>query len=120
MDPTEAVVTYGAAWNEPDDAKRAALLERAWTDDGVYLDPTGSAEGRDALVTHIGGFQTTMPGHTIDMTSGVDEHDRVFRFAWVMRNAGGDVLEGMDYGELADDGRISRIVGFFGPFPDAG
>jgi len=35
----------------------------------------------------------------------------------VMRNGGEDVLEGMDYGELAADGRISKIVGFFGPFP---
>jgi hypothetical protein len=25
----------------------------------------------------------------------------------------------MDYGELAADGRISKIVGFFGPFPPA-
>lgn len=118
MEPTEAVVTYGAAWNETDDTKRAALLEKAWAADGVYLDPTGRAEGRDAFAAHIGGFHSMMPGHTINLTSGVDEHDRVFRFAWVMRNADGDVLEGIDFGELADDGRISRIVGFFGPWPD--
>jgi hypothetical protein len=118
MEPAQAITTYGAAWNEPDAARRAELLEEAWATDGAYLDPTGHAEGRDALVAHIGGFQEMMPGHTIDMTSGVDEHDGVFRFAWVMRNADGDVLEGMDYGELADDGRISRIVGFFGPIPD--
>jgi SnoaL-like domain len=119
MDAAEAVDTYGASWNEPDAQRRAALLEQAWADDGVYLDPTARAEGREALVEHIGGFQVAMPGHTIDMTSGVDVHGDVFRFAWVMRTADGDVLEGMDYGELADDGRISRIVGFFGPFPDA-
>jgi len=120
MEPTEAVTAYGAAWNEPDAGKRAALLEGAWAADGVYLDPTARAEGRDALVEHIGGFQAAMPGHTIDMASGVDEHDGSFRFAWVMRNADGDVLEGIDYGELAADGRITRIVGFFGPFPEQG
>ena len=118
MSPDEAVTTYGAAWNEPDAGKRAALLDRAWADDGVYLDPTARAEGRDALTTHIAGFQSMMPGHTIDMTSGVDAHDGTFRFAWVMRNADGVALEGMDYGELDDDGRITRIVGFFGPFPE--
>jgi len=119
MDATEIVTAYGAAWNEPDEKARRALLDRSWADDGAYSDPTGSADGRDALIAHIGGFQAMMPGHTIDMTSGLDTRDNVFRFAWVMRNGGEDVLEGMDYGELAADGRISKIVGFFGPFPPA-
>ena len=117
MDPAEAVATYGATWNEPDEKQRLALLTKSWADDGVYMDPTGRADGRDALLAHIGGFREMMPGHTIDMTSGVDVHANVFRFAWVMRKDGETVIEGMDYGELADDGRISRIVGFFGPFP---
>jgi hypothetical protein len=34
-----------------------------------------------------------------------------------MRSGDEVALEGMDFGELATDGRISRIVGFFGPFP---
>jgi hypothetical protein len=117
MDLAEVVDTYGATWNEPDESKRRALLERAWSDTGVYMDPTGRADGRDALVAHISGFREMMPGHTIDMTSGVDAHGNVFRFAWVMRNGDETLLEGMDFGEVADDGRISRIIGFFGPFP---
>ena len=119
MDATEIVTTYGAAWNEPDEAARRALLTKSWADAGTYSDPTGSADGRDALVAHIGGFQAMMPGHTIDMTSALDTRDNVFRFAWVMRNGTEDILEGMDYGELAADGRIAKIVGFFGPFPPA-
>ena len=117
MDATEIVNAYGAAWNETDEGERRALLEQSWADDGAYSDPTGAATGRDALVAHIGGFQAMMPGHTIDMTSGLDTRDAVFRFAWVMRNGTEDVLEGMDYGEFAADGRVSKIVGFFGPFP---
>jgi hypothetical protein len=27
--------------------------------------------------------------------------------------------EGFDIGELAEDGRLRRITGFFGPFPEA-
>ncbi len=117
MEPAEAVAAYGAAWNESNEGARRALLAQSWSDGGVYMDPTGRADGRDALVAHIGGFQTMMPGHTIEMTSGVDVHGNVFRFAWTMRNGNEAVLEGMDFGELADDGRIDRIVGFFGPFP---
>ena len=71
MDALEIVTAYGAAWNEPDEKARRELLTRSWTDDGQYSDPTGSADGRDALVAHIGGFQAMMPGHTIDMTSAV-------------------------------------------------
>jgi hypothetical protein len=117
MDTDAIVAAYGAAWNETDEAKRAALLEQSWTDEGTYCDPLSMVEGRAALVAHIGGFQAMMPGHTIDQASAVDAHDGVFRFAWVMRNGEEIALEGIDFGELASDGRIQRIVGFFGPFP---
>ena len=117
MDATEAVTAYGAAWNELDDQARRVLLKKSWADGGVYADPTGRAEGLEALAAHIAGFHAMMPGHTIENTSAVDTRDTVFRFAWVMRKGDETVLEGMDFGELAADGRISRIEGFFGPFP---
>lgn len=117
MSIDDIVAAYGASWNEPDEAARATLLDRSWADDGVYCDPTATVSGRAALVAHIGGFLATMPGHTIELVSGVDAHDDLFRFAWVMRKDGEQILEGVDFGELAGDGRIKRIVGFFGPFP---
>ena len=59
-----------------------------------------------------------IPGCRIDPASGVDEHDGRFRFGWVMRDAeGGVVVEGVDFGTLGADGRISSITGFFGPLP---
>ena len=117
MDINEIVAAYGAAWNETDTAKRTALLEQSWADDGVYNDPTAIVNGRAALIDHIGGFHTMMPGNTIDMASAVDSYNDVFRFAWVMRKGNEVAVEGVDFGELAPDGRIRRIVGFFGPFP---
>ena len=117
MDPSEIVALYGASWNEADEAKRTALLEQSWADDGVYQDPTSKAEGRAAVVAHIGGFQTMFPGRSIDLTSGVDVTDAGLRFAWVMHNGDDVELEGMDFVELAPDGRIQRIAGFFGPLP---
>jgi hypothetical protein len=117
MDTNEIVATYGAAWNEPDEAKRTALLESAWADDGVYQDPTGIAEGRAALIAHIGGFHQMFPGHTINLTSGVDSNGTHLRFAWNMRNGDEVAMEGVDFVELAADGRIQRIAGFFGPLP---
>ena len=118
MAPNEVVSAYGAAWNEQDEAARRKLLEQAWADDGVYCDPTATVDGRDALVAHIGGFQTMLPGARIETSSGVDEHDGWLRFAWTMIGADGTpAMEGLDVGELGPDGRLRRIVGFFGPFP---
>jgi hypothetical protein len=119
MELNEIVAAYGASWNEPDEAKRRKLLEQAWADDAVYQDPMGRAEGRDALVAHIGGFHQMMPGNTIEMASGVDTYGTAFRFAWEMRDADGNVaVEGIDFGTIAPDGRVASITGFFGPFPD--
>ncbi|HJQ82619.1 MAG TPA: nuclear transport factor 2 family protein, partial [Candidatus Binatia bacterium] len=70
----DVVAAYAAAWNDPDANARRRALERAWSDGGVYADPTARVEGRDALVAHIGGFQAQMPGARIVVTSGVDEH----------------------------------------------
>ena len=114
----DVVRAYGAAWNEPDKAARRKLLDEAWADNGVYSDPTGRAEGRDGLVQHIAGFQSQFAGHRIDLTSGVDDHDGFLRFTWAMVGPdGAAVIEGIDFGELAPDGRLRRITGFFGPPP---
>jgi hypothetical protein len=120
MDPTEIIQTYGSAWSETDEAERRKILEACWTDDGLYIDPTGRAEGREAFIAHIAGFQATFEGHQIDVKGGVDEHDGFLRFEWVMKDpSGATVLEGMDFGRLAEDGRLSLICGFFGPFPSS-
>jgi hypothetical protein len=119
MELQQAVAVYGAAWNELDDAGRRKLLEESWAESGVYCDPMGRADGRDALVSHIAGFQAQFPGARIEATSGADEHDGYFRFAWSMVDGEGNTtLEGFDVGHRADDGRIDLIVGFFGPFPE--
>ena len=96
----------------------ASMLADVFAEAGTYTDPMGSADSRAALVEHISGFQAMMPGNTIHATSGVDGHGSVFRFAWEMRNGDEVALEGFDFGELDPDGKISRIVGFFGPLPD--
>jgi hypothetical protein len=118
MDTSETVAAYCAAWNEPDEGRRTALLEASFSEEGRYQDPMGIAEGRAALVAHIGGFHAGFPGRVIDQASGVDALDGAgLRWAWVMRHGDQIELEGMDFAELAPDGRIQRIAGFFGPFP---
>src|SRR5262249_44708265 len=119
-DVQEIVAAYAAAWNEPDTAARRRALDRAWAEGGIYSDPTACVEGRDALGRDIGGFHAQMPGARILLTSGVDAHHGAIRFTWALRAADGTIVtEGIDFGELADDGRLRRITGFFGPPPIA-
>jgi hypothetical protein len=109
---------YVLAWATTDASERRALLERCWADGGVYCDPLSRIEGRQALSDHIAGFQQSQPGFRIPLASGVDAHHNYLRFRWVMLDPNRNVvLEGFDVGELASDGRLQRITGFFGPFP---
>lgn len=116
--PVATIEKYARAWNEPDEALRRGLLDDAWSERGRYTDPAADVVGRDALVRHIVGFQQRFPGTRIELASGIDSHHHAVRFAWRMIGPDGAVtVEGMDFGELGADGRLERIVGFFGPFP---
>ncbi len=113
-DALDPIAAYGAAWIEPDAAARRALLEVAWAPDAVYCDPLAEVAGADALSDHIGATQAAMPGSRIEVTSEpVRHHDSAF-FRWTMSDASGAVvMTGFDVVQLAEDGRIARLTGFF-------
>lgn len=116
MDVNEVVAAYTGAWSQTDEAARRALLERGWADGGVYIDPTVRVEGREALVKHIGGFQSRFAGHRFELPTRVDEHSGYLRFEWhLVGQDNAPALQGMDFGRLDESGRLSLIVGFFGP-----
>ena len=117
----DVIDAYGAAWNEPDESKRRPLLEQCWDDDGLYCDPVSEGRGRDALNGFIAGMHAQQPGARIEFTSGIDTHHNQIRFAWAFVQADGTkAIEGIDVGELAPDGRLARIVGFWGAPPASG
>jgi hypothetical protein len=114
----EVIDAYMAAWNEPDEGKRRLLLEVAWADDGRYTDPQSDVGGREALVALIGGMHGQMPGARIDVTSKTDAHHDKLRFTWRFASGDGSMtVEGTDFGELGEDSRLKKIVGFWGEPP---
>ena len=116
MSVDEAIAIYCAAWNEVDPVKRDRMLEPVWADDATYTDPIVHTVGRAALVAHISTVCARFPGSKIVMTSKVDIHHNVLRFYWKRILAdGSERPEGIDFGEIAENGKIQRIVGFFGP-----
>ena len=115
----DVVKEYCAAWSEADEATRLALLENSWIEDGIYRDPTSSAVGRKALSDHIGNIHSSSPGAVVSATSGIDEHNGQIRFTWHFVDGDGqERIKGTDFGELADDGRLAKIIGFFDPPPE--
>ena len=119
MDVTTTVDTYLAMWNEPDRATRLALIERAWTTEGRYVDPVQEAQGHDALSAMVDAIQTQFPGQRFRRQSGIDTHHDQVRFAWDLAAPDGAVtVAGLDVGVVADDGRLVSITGFFGDPPE--
>jgi hypothetical protein len=115
----EIVGAYEQAWKQPDAGKRDALLAEAWSKKGVFKDPGGAVSGRAALARLIGKFHQDFPDTQAERTSKVDFYGRSFRFTWKMVFAkDGRVLEGIDFGEFAADGRIASITGFWQPLPN--
>jgi hypothetical protein len=113
---TETIDTYCAAWSESDPAARLALLRASCAEDVVYLDPRGQADGIEALAATIADVLASRPGARVVRTSAIDAHHGRARFAWhVMLADGTGLPEGLDIVELCDDGRLRRILGFFGP-----
>ena len=117
-DVTTTVDTYLAMWNETDPAKRADLIEQAWTTDGRYVDPMLEADGHAAIGDMVDTVQRTYPGQQFRRLSGIDAHHDHLRFAWELAGDGTVTVQGIDIGELADDGRFTRITGFFGDLPE--
>jgi hypothetical protein len=115
-----SIQNYVKAWGTTDAGKRAEFLKTAWSEDGIYTDPSAHVEGRDALIKHIGQALSSpqFQGASLAPGSEVDIHHQVFRFQWKLNDASGNALiAGMDYGEFNDKGMITKIIGFFGPFP---
>jgi SnoaL-like domain len=114
----QVLLAYVAAWNEADEEKRRMLLETSWAENGIYSDPTAQVSGREALFQHLGRLLQQYIGHRVLLTSGVDEHHGLLQFTWARIGPDGrSIRNGIDFGEVATDGRLLCITGFFGPPP---
>jgi hypothetical protein len=117
-DVTTTVDGYLAAWNERDPQRRAELIERVWAPDGQLIDPPMAGEGHDGISVMAEAMHTHYEGHRFERISGVDAHHEHVRFAWQLVGPDGQVaLTGLDVADVAGDGRLARVVGFFGDVP---
>ena len=112
------VDTHLAAYCEPDPAKRATLVAAVWAPDGRLLDPPFDGAGHDGIAAMADAVLTHYAGHRFERTTAIDEHHGIARYGWELVDGDGTVaLSGMDVAVVGQDGRLTRVAGFFGDLP---
>ena len=119
MSTTTVIDTHLDAYTETDADRRRALIEQAWAVDGHLLDPPLTGEGHEGIFAAADALLSQFPGHAFRRASAVDEHHGTARYSWQLVGPEGDVvLTGLDVADLDQDGRLRRVVGFFGELED--
>ena len=112
---TLAVDAFFAVWSEKDDARRRTALSTIATDDVSFADAFSCTAGIDDLVAHLAAAQLHMPGLVLERSGDVRHCQGTAVADWVAKGPDGAPRgRGTNVFELAADGRIARVVGFWG------
>jgi hypothetical protein len=112
MSPETLWNRYAAIWSH-DANTRTGELEACLADDVTYCDTNGLLAGRPAISNYMGGFQQHVPGASFRIRRVVHHHNRVLA-DWTLHGSDDQALQtGTSFAELADDGRLRNITGFF-------
>lgn len=104
---------YLATWNEPDPARRQALVAALWHPQGRYTDPLMSGQGPDGIARMIDAARAQFPGLRFTLRGEPDGHGAFARFSWSLGPDGGAaVAGGTDVARLDADGRVTEVIGF--------
>jgi hypothetical protein len=115
---TDLVERYLNAWNATDPDARTAAVAALWTEDGTYTDPLADVSGHEAIAAVIAGAQQMFPGMVFTPGELYDAHHDIARFTWHLGPQGGEpVVTGFDVAELAEDGRLRKVLGFLDKVP---
>jgi hypothetical protein len=112
------LLAYAAIWSEADRSRRCALLAQCMTEDAEVLGPGYRFKGHRAISDEVERFLRVERGARAVFASGYVVHHNAARFAIAMLDPAGKVVsEGEDVVEFAADGRISRVLTFWGALP---
>jgi hypothetical protein len=111
----ELIDTHLRAYCEPDVDRRRELLVAAWSPEGQLIDPPFDGTGVDGISAMVDTLLEHYPSHRFERRTDVDSHHSFARYGWsLVAPDGTSAVTGTDVVELGPDGRIVRIVGFFG------
>ena len=112
---------FFGAWSETDPGRRNASLQTTVSDEFEFRDAHGCVRGRDELDAHIAAVQVHMPGQALARVGEPRQCQGFALIDWVAHGPGGvQLARGTNAAELAPDGRLTRVTGFWGAPPNAG
>ena len=105
-------------FGENDPARRRAVIDEIWAEDGVFYDPTsGVHRGRDAIDRIAGAVKATHPDFRYQLIAEPEELGDSGRGKWVAGRPGeAPVYAGTDF-IIVRDGRIAAVYLFFDNLP---
>ncbi|MDX2593039.1 MULTISPECIES: nuclear transport factor 2 family protein [Streptomyces] len=118
---TAAVARYFEAWNATDADALAKAVAAAWSEEGSYTDPMADVSGHEQIAAVIGAVHEQFPGFEFRQTGEVDGNHHIARFSWELVSTadGSAPVAGSDVVILAEDGRITSVLGFLDRLPEA-
>ena len=109
---------YLDAFVEHDAARRLALLEQGLVPSAEICGPARVFAGYAQISEKIDGFHKNWPNCRLVVASGMVCFRNAGHFAKAIVSADGSILaSGHSVVELAADGRIQRVLAFWGPAP---
>jgi len=101
-------------WNTSDADKIRSISEEIFTDDMHFVDPNYNIVGVDAFVDMVHAVHKKIPGAVYSHVGDCDSHNNLYRYHWEIHLNGKLIMPGFDVAELNDDGKIVKVIGFFG------
>ncbi len=115
IDVDTTVDTFLAALTEADATARTRLLDAVWAEDGRLIDPPRTAKGRRGVEQLATVLHVEFPGYSFRRVGGIDASDGHVRFTWQFVDPSGTaVIDGVDIGLLAGDGRLRLVSRHYG------
>jgi uncharacterized protein YndB with AHSA1/START domain len=106
---------YLRGWGDPDAETRRRLMSASVDPDIVFRDPYGATNGLEDLLANLDAIQVHMPGTMLRREGDVRLSHGTAVAGWVAERVDGTrVGGGTNVYDLAPDGRIARVVGFWG------
>ncbi len=106
-----------AVWNERDLTKVRDQLQAVLATNVEFIDPTIVTRGLDEFEANVRSFRKKFPHASVRRTSGVDSHHNLHRYSWAIDVGSKLLVAGYDVAETDQDGKVARVLGFFGPLP---
>jgi uncharacterized protein YndB with AHSA1/START domain len=107
--------SYFAAWNGKSAGERAKALDASVSDDVTLRDAYAALFSRAELEEHLAIVPIYMPGMTLKRTGSPRHCQGTGTVDWVMEGPDGAVRgRGTNVFDVAEDGRLLRIVGLWG------